>query len=110
MRHCLGQHLVREGQVGFRAHIEPRAAAVHGDEAVAERGCLRHAVRDHEGRETIALDDPPRQGDHEFRAAWVERRGVLIEQEQPGACERGHDQRDRLALSARQQPDRIIEP
>ena len=51
-----------------------------------------------------------RETHHQFRAARIERGGVLIEHEHLRVGERGHEQRDRLPLSARKQSDRIIEP
>src|SRR5699024_8161705 len=86
----------------------------HHHEPVAQRDRLLHIVGDHEGGEPLARDDLVRQVTHERRPLGVERRGVLIEQEDLGVREARHEQRERLALAAGEQahpgPQAVLEP
>ena len=80
----------------------------HGAIAILHR--LLHAVRDHERRELVLAHD--RIGDmHDlFGRARIQRRRVLVEQQQLRPPQRGHEQRHRLALAARERSHRRFEP
>ena len=76
--------------------------------SVAELKRLRHVlVRNHKAGYMAFLDDALCQLKHLFRRRGVERRRVLIEQQELGRNHRRHQQRQRLPLAARQQADRL---
>ena len=64
-----------------------------------------HIVRDHEAGDAALGDDAAREREHLVGRHGVERRRVLIEQQQLGRDHGGHEQRQRLALAAGEQTD-----
>ena len=64
---------------------------------------VAHVVRDHERGQASLGDDLVAEHEHACRGAGGERCRVLVEQQQPGLDQRGHEQRERLALSAGEQ-------
>ena len=64
-----------------------------------------HVVGDHHGGELVFAHDAVRELEHLGRRRGVERRGVLVEQEQLRLLQGGHEQRQRLALAAGEQAD-----
>ena len=80
-------------------------ALVHHDEAVAVNDGVLHVVGDHHGGELVFAHDTVRELEHFSRRRGVERRGVLVEQQQLRLLQGGHEQRQRLALAAGEQAD-----
>ena len=74
------------------------------------RDGVLHVVRDHQRREPILLHDLVGEREHLGGRLGVERRGVLVEQQQLRLLERGHQQRQRLTLTAGQGADLGGEP
>ena len=64
-----------------------------------------HVVGDHHSGELVFAHDAVRQLEHLGRRRGVERRGVLVEQQQLRLLQGGHEQRQRLALAAGEQAD-----
>ncbi|KAG1165630.1 hypothetical protein G6F35_018674 [Rhizopus arrhizus] len=77
------------------------------DRAVAHVQRLAHAVGNHHGGQLVLCDDAGRQLQHEVRRARVERRGVLVQQQDARRLQGRHQQADRLALAARQETDAV---
>ena len=99
------QVLLRELLFLLTLDIEDDVALVHHDEAVAMHDGVFHVVGNHHGGELILAHDAVRQLEHLGRRRGVERRGVLVEQEQLRLLQGGHEQRQRLALAAGEQAD-----
>src|SRR5437899_5349075 len=91
------------------ANVVDDLAAVHHDEAVAERGGLLHRVGDHESGEAVALHDLVGEGDDLVGALGIERGGVLVEEEQAGFAPGRHEECERLTLAAREAADGVVE-
>ena len=64
-----------------------------------------HVVGDHHGGQLVFAHDAVRQLEHLGRRRGVERRGVLVEQQQLRLLQGGHQQRQRLTLTAGEQAD-----
>ena len=64
-------------------------------------------MRDHHGGELLFGHDALGQAQHEVGGARVERSGVLVEQQDAGRLQRGHQQAHGLALAAREQADAV---
>ena len=64
----------------------------------------------HQRREASAAHDLLRQAEHLLGAPGIERRGVLVQQQELRPLQRGHQQRQRLALAAGEQADGRVEP
>src|SRR5438445_167665 len=92
------------------AEVVNDAAAVHHDQPVAEVGRLVHRVGDHERGQAVAGDRLFAQANDLIRALRIERRRVLVEQQQARLEPRRHEQRECLALPTRQGSDRVVEP
>src|SRR5450759_3666548 len=78
--------------------IEDDAAAVHHDQTVAVAQGQLHVVRDHQRGEAALGDDRRRELHDRRRDLGVERGRVLVEEQQTGFGDGGHEQRHRLAL------------
>lgn len=76
------QVLLRELLFLLTLDIEDDVALVHHDEAVAVNDGVLHVVGDHHGGELVFAHDAVRQLEHLGRRRGVERRGVLVEQQQ----------------------------
>src|SRR5699024_11565681 len=59
----------------------------------------------HQRGQPVVLDDLLRQRRHQRRPLRIERRGVLVQQQDPRLGESGHEQTQRLTLTAGEQPD-----
>ena len=99
------QVLLRELLFLLTLDIEDDVALVHHDEAVAVNDGVLHVVGDHHGGELVFAHDAVREFEHLGRRRGVERRGVLVEQQQLRLLQGGHEQRQRLALAAGEQAD-----
>ena len=82
---------------------------MHHHQPVTVRYGLLHRVRDHHRGKTVARDDAVGDAHDLVGAARIERGGVLVKEQELRAQRRGHQQRERLALSAREAADRIVE-
>jgi len=80
-------------------------AVVQHDEAVAVLNGIAHVVRDHQRGELALAHDAVSELHDLGSGLRVEGCGVLIEQQQLGALERCHQQRERLALAAGERRD-----
>ncbi|GEM_PF-4533679 len=78
--------------------------------AVAHVQRLAHAVGDHHGGQLILGDDAGRQLQHEVSRARVQRRSVLVQQQDARRLQGCHQQADRLALAAGQEADAVGQP
>ena len=78
---------------------------MHHDEAVAQANRVVHVVRDHERREPSLGDDLLGEVEDLLGRLGVKGGRVLVKQQQLGVGERGHEQRERLALAAGEQAD-----
>src|SRR5690606_30682807 len=87
--------LDRELALGAPVGLEDAPSLVHHDPAAAELEPPRHVARGHSGRAATLVDAAGQ--------ARGQRRRVLVEQEDPRMREPRHEQRQRLALAARQQ-------
>ena len=76
---------------------------MHHDEAVAVGDGVLHVVGDHHGHQVVLLDDLPGELEHLCGGAGIQRGGVLVQQQELGLLERGHQQGQRLTLSAGEQ-------
>ena len=86
-------------------NVEDDVAVVQHDEAVAVLNGIAHVVRDHQRGELALAHDAVGELHDLGGGLRVECRGVLIEQQQLGALERCHQQRERLALAAGERRD-----
>ncbi len=86
-------------------HVQDDPALVHHDQTVAVADRVAHVVGDHQRGQMLLGHDAVRQLQHLRGGGGVERGGVLVEQQQLGPAQRGHQQRQRLALTAGEQPD-----
>ena len=66
----------------FSGDVEDDVSLVHHDQAVAVGDGVAHVVRDHQRRQMILMDDLIRQFEHLGRRLGVERRRVLVEEQQ----------------------------
>ena len=80
-------------------------ALVHHDEAVTQTDGVVHVVCDHERGERVLLNQALREREHLCGGLWVERGGVLVQEQQLRALEHCHQKRERLALAAGEQAD-----
>ena len=64
---------------------------------------VAHVVRDHHGRQVLLRNDLVGNGEHLGRRLGVERRRVLVQQQQLRLFQRRHDERERLPLPAGQE-------
>ena len=87
------------------ADVENDAALVHHDQPVAVLDRVCHVVGDHQRGQLVLVDDFIGQIEHLGRRGRVQRGGVLVKQQQLWLSQRGHHQRQRLALSAGEQTD-----
>ena len=78
---------------------------VHHNQPVAVRDGIPHVVRDHQCRQMRLPDDALRRVQHLLRCLRIERRRVLVQQQNLRPLQGRHQQRQRLPLSAGQQPD-----
>ena len=79
-------------------------ALVHHDQAVAVLDGVLHVVGDHQGGQVVFLDDFFGEGQHLGGRLGVQGRGVLVQQQELWLFQRCHQQRDRLALAAGEEP------
>ncbi|MPN19989.1 hypothetical protein SDC9_167364 [bioreactor metagenome] len=83
---------------------------MHHDQAVAQLQGLLHVVGDHHCGQLVTLHHLIGQPGDQRRTLRVERRGVLVQQQNTWLGERRHDQRQRLPLASREQPDARGQP
>ena len=92
----------------FPAHVQHNAAVVHHQGAVAQGQGVVHIVGDHQAGDVVLRHDLLCQVQHLFGGGGVQSRGVFIQQQQFGGNEGCHQQRQRLALAAREQAHRLL--
>ena len=78
---------------------------MHHDEPVAHGEGLLHVVGHHEGGQGTALHHLGGQAGDERGPLGVQRRRVLVQQEDRRVIEGGHDEAERLTLTAGEQPN-----
>ena len=79
------------------------------DGAAAHGQRLFHAVGHHQRGALFFLDDLPRQVEHEGAGLRVQRRRVLVEQQDFRGLQGRHQQADRLSLTAGEQPHLVLQ-
>ena len=101
-----GFHQIGHGQLFlvFAADIQDDIARVHHDQPVAIGNRIAHVVRDHHSHQAVFAHNLIRQLQHLGRRVRIQRRRVLVQQQQLWLFQRGHQQRQCLTLAARQQP------
>ena len=77
---------------------------MHHDEAVAVYDGILHVVGDHHGSQVVIGNDLVGNLKHFGGCLRIERCGVLVSKQKPRFLDGGHEQCDRLALTAGQQP------
>ena len=80
---------------------------VHHDEPVSVGDRVFHVVGDHERREAVFLDDLVRELQDLRRRRGVERRRVLVKEQQLRLLQRRHQKRQRLPLAAGEKADLV---
>ena len=113
VRHFISRSLFKEreqvahGQARFffTFDVDEDVSFVHHDEAVAEAKGVLHVVRDHERRELAFFYDGFCDVENFFRRLGVERRRVLVEEQELRLGHRCHEKRQGLALTAREKAD-----
>ena len=90
--------------------VEHDPAFVQHHDAVAVIERLAHRVGDHQGRQLLLVDDLLRQREDELRGLRVERRSVLVEEQDLHRLQRRHQKAHRLSLSSGQKPHAVAEP
>jgi hypothetical protein len=82
---------------------------MHHEQSITKLGGLRHRMGQHQRRQLVARDDLLAQANDLIRTPGVERRRVLVEQQQFRLAPRRHEQRQRLPLTARERANRVFQ-
>ena len=91
-------------------NIQDNPSLVHHDQTVAMADGIIHVMGDHQGCELALVHHLICNIQHLSRCFGVQRGGMLIQQQELRLLHRRHNQCDRLALTAGEQPDLIIQP
>ena len=86
-------------------YVDDNPPVMHHNQAVAITDGVPHIVRDHHGGQAALVDNLLGKLQHLSGGFRVQRSGMLVQQEELWLLQRGHEQRQGLALSAGQELD-----
>lgn len=91
------------------AQVMQDLPTVHHDDAVAEMDRLLHRMGDHQSGQFVALDDFMGEPNDLVSALGIKRCRMLVQQQEVGLEPGSHEQRERLALSAGEAADGVVD-
>ena len=92
------------------ADVQNDLSAVHHQCPIAERERGAHIMRHHQARQLLFRRDARGHGKDLLCRTGVERCGMLVEQQELRSGDRRHQKRQRLPLTAGQEPHRLPQP